>query len=87
MGEVDRRNRLDDDVFSYRATKDGAVHISWRGKRVKTLNGPPARRFLAQLDVLDGKQAQLVMAKVTGNFKRGNERAGTQTRKLDRGVD
>jgi hypothetical protein len=81
MGEVDKRNRLDDDVFAYRETKDGAVHISWHGKRVTTLKGPQARKFLAKIVELDGKQAQLAMAKITGNFKRGNERAAAETHK------
>jgi hypothetical protein len=82
MSEIDKRNRLDDDVFSYQETKDGAVHISWYGKRVMTLKGPQARKFLAKIADLEGKQAQLAMAKVTGNFKHGNERATNQTRTL-----
>ena len=81
MSEVDRRDRLDDGVFSYRATKDGVVQISWYGKHVMTLKGPQARKFLAKIADLSGKEAQLAMAKLTGNFKRGNERAATQTRK------
>jgi hypothetical protein len=81
MSEVDKRNRLDDDVFEYRETKDSSVHISWYGKRVMTLKGPQARKFLAKIADLEGKEAQLVMAKITGNFKHGNERAATQTRK------
>ena len=81
MGEVDKRNRLDEDVFAYRETKDGTVHISWYGKRVMTLKGSQARKFLAKIVDLEGKAAQLVMAKITGNFKHGNERATNQTRK------
>jgi hypothetical protein len=80
MSEVDKRNRLDDDIFSYREMKDGTVQISWYRKRVMTLKGLQARKFLAKIAELDGKQAQLVMAKITGNFKRGNERAATQMR-------
>lgn len=33
-----------------------------------------ARKFLAQVEGVDERDAQLVMAKFTGNFKRGNER-------------
>jgi hypothetical protein len=82
MDEVDKRNRLDEDVFAYRETKDGTVHISWYGKRVMTLKGPQARKFLAKVVDLEGKSAQLVMAKITGNFKHGNEHATSQKRKL-----
>jgi hypothetical protein len=81
MDEVDKRNQLDEAVFSYRATKDGIVHISWYGKRVMTLKGSQARTFLTKIADLDGKQAQLAMAKLTGNFKRGNERAAEEKRK------
>ena len=38
-----------------------------------------ARKFLAAINGLEGKPAQLVMAKITGNFKRGNERAGVKS--------
>ena len=74
MSPVDQRNRFDDDIFSYRATKSGMVLISWQGKHVTTLNGKQAERFLTQIAGLDDRAAQLVMAKATGNFKRGNER-------------
>lgn len=70
---VDKRGRLDDDIFSYRATKD-KVLIYWHNKQVMILKGRPAARFLNRIAGLEGKAAQLVMAKITGNFKHGNER-------------
>jgi hypothetical protein len=77
MSPIDQRNRLDEDVFSYRATKEGIVHISWHNKRVKTLKGQQAQQFVAKIADLAGKDAQLLMARVTGNFKHGNERTAT----------
>lgn len=74
MAEVDKRNILDDDVFTYQAGKDHKVFIFWHGKQVKILKGTEAQKFLAKIAGLDHKEAQLVMAKATGNFKRGNER-------------
>ena len=74
MGESDRRGRLDDEIFSYLATKDGRVLLYYEGRLIKTLGGKHAQKFLAQIGNLDGKDAQLVMARATGNFKRGNER-------------
>ena len=74
MGNVDKRNRLDEEVFAFRLGKDGRVVITWYDKAVKTLVGAEAARFLQRIEGLEGKEAQLVMAKVTGNFKRGNER-------------
>lgn len=71
---TDQRNILDDAIFAYRTNKAGNVFISWNGKQVTILQDAAARKFLATIAGLEGKAAQLVMAKITGNFKRGNER-------------
>jgi hypothetical protein len=65
---------MDDDIFSYSITKDERVLIYWYNKLVVTLKGHKAQKFIQQIDGLDGPDAQLVMARFTGNFKRGNER-------------
>jgi hypothetical protein len=76
MAGIDKRNVLDDDeVFTYLVSKDEKVFIYWHDKQVKILNGKEARRFIDKIAGLNHKEAQLVMAKATGNFKRGNERA------------
>lgn len=72
MNVVDKRNKFDDEVFSYHASKD-KVFIYWYGKRVTILRGKKAQKFIAKTTSLDHREAQLAMAKVTGNFKRGNE--------------
>ena len=74
MSNVDKRNILDDEVFTFREGKDQKVFIFWHGKQVKILKGKQAQKFLAKVISLEHKEAQLVMAKATGNFKRGNER-------------
>ena len=74
MANVDKRGILDDEVFTYREGKDGKVFIQWHGKQVKILKGKQAQKFLVRIAGLPHKEAQLVMAKATGNFKRGNER-------------
>jgi hypothetical protein len=74
---IDKRNKLDEAPFSFRVAKDGRVLIYWHEKEVQTLVGGAARKFLSRIEGLGGKDAQLVMAKVTGNFKRGNERRGS----------
>lgn len=73
-GKSDARGRLDEQPFSFRATKDGRVMISYHGKQVTVLSGKDAERFLSRIDGADAKQAQLIMAKATGHFKHGNER-------------
>jgi hypothetical protein len=70
---VDKRGVLDEEVFSYRASND-KVFLFWQGKQVMILKGQQAQKFLARIDGLEGKAAQLAMAKITGNFKHGNER-------------
>ncbi|HUN21692.1 MAG TPA: hypothetical protein PK299_01010 [Anaerolineales bacterium] len=74
MNKIDKRNRLDDDVFTYQVNKENKLFIYWKGKQVKILKGEEARQVLKKIAGLDGKEAQLVLAKATGNFKRGNER-------------
>jgi hypothetical protein len=60
--------------FSYRSTKDGRVLISWEGRDVVTLTGASAETFRDAAERGDAEAAQLLMARATGNFKRGNER-------------
>lgn len=75
MGHTDRRGRLaEQQPFAYQTSKDGAVFISWQGRRVMVLKGKSALRFLHTVQYADEQQAQLAMARITGNFKRGNER-------------
>ena len=57
--------------FSYRVRKGEEVAVYWRGREVTLLRGVNAARFLERVRAGD---AQLEMARVTGNFKRGNER-------------
>ena len=76
--KVDKRGILDDEVFSYSISKDRKVFISYEGKHITTLSGSKAERFIASIDVAESKAAQLIMAKVTGNFKRGNEKIAKQ---------
>jgi len=77
MKPVDQRHILDENVFTSFASKEGKVFIHYRGKLVKSLKGQAARDFLNKISALDAHDAQLAMAKITGNFKRGNERAGS----------
>lgn len=71
---VDQRNRFDETVFTYRANKDGKVFISYQGKQVTILKGKPAEKFLKKINEANHLDEQLIMAKATGNFKRGNEK-------------
>ncbi|MFT0846350.1 hypothetical protein VR010_01185 [Actinomycetaceae bacterium L2_0104] len=59
--------------FAYRVTKSGEVHISRGGRPVCVIRGAAAHKLLRRLDVSE-LQDQLALARVTGNYKRGNER-------------
>jgi hypothetical protein len=71
---IDARGKLETEPFSYAHRKNGVVALEYEGRTVKTLSGKDAERFLERIAKLEGLEAQLVMAKLTGNFKRGNER-------------
>ncbi len=75
MNPVDRREKLQERPFSFRETKDGKVFIAWHGKPVITLQGKAAEKFLVAVSSANADQAQLLMARITGNFKRGNEKS------------
>ena len=60
--------------FSWTERKNGDVVISRHGREVTTLRGPKAARFVETAHSLDEPAAQNSMARLTGNYKRGNER-------------
>ena len=57
--------------FSYRTRKNGDVVISRHGREATILRGDSAIRFLTRIQDDDPQE---IMARVTGNYKRGNER-------------
>jgi hypothetical protein len=61
--------------FKYVANADGSVTIDHRGRAAATLRGSRAAAFLAEIASVDD---QLVMARWTGNYRRGNERTAKQ---------
>jgi len=74
LSNIDKRNKFEEIVFSYRPTKDGKVIIYWYDKQVSILKGKQANKLLSKISRADEKEIQLLLAKVTGNFKRGNEK-------------
>ncbi|GAA4607041.1 hypothetical protein BJY16_006124 [Actinoplanes octamycinicus] len=61
--------------FTYRIRKNGEVEILHHGRSAAVLRGPAAARFL--VDVEDDDPQEL-MARLTGNYKHGNERTAKQ---------
>jgi|WetSurMetagenome_2_1015567.scaffolds.fasta_scaffold925320_1 hypothetical protein len=66
------------DVFSYTLSKESKVFISWKGKRIMVLKGNAAQKLVSKLVGADEAGIQLELAKITGNFKRGNERLNSK---------
>ena len=73
-----KEDPLADEPFSYREIKGGRVQITCSGRIVKILTGNDAARFVSRIASADAKGVQLLMAKVTGQFKFGNERVAKQ---------
>jgi hypothetical protein len=66
-------NKLEDEPFDYQIFKD-MVQVSYYGKSVMMLKGTRAQNLIKKIDKAEKKDVQLVLAKITGNFKRGNEK-------------
>jgi hypothetical protein len=60
--------------LSYRASKSGSVFIERCGRVVTDLRKGAARDFLGDIDGACFEEGQMLMARYTGNYKRGNER-------------
>jgi len=60
--------------FTYRILQQGEVQLLHHGRLAATLRGERALDFLAEVDAGGESDAQQLMARLTGNYKRGNER-------------
>lgn len=70
----------DEPGFTYRATARGAVHISRAGREVAVLRADAAAKFLARARGATPEAIQQLCARVTGNYKRGNESLASAVR-------
>jgi hypothetical protein len=80
---IDKRNRLSEEPFSYQTTKNGTVVIYYKGKQIKIIKDNEAERLIARIREVENNitEVQLLLAKITGNFKRGNEKVSKNTRR------
>ncbi len=73
----DARGRLGSDPFVHLVTKDGSVRISRGGRTVATVRGSAAGRLIAAIAAGEDDNAlQHLLARATGNYRRGKERHG-----------
>jgi len=76
---IDKNDVLKTSPFSYRVNKDKKLFISYEGKQVMILKEKKAGQLLSKLNkAKDEMERQLLLAKVTGNFKRGNEKSSSK---------
>jgi|WetSurMetagenome_2_1015567.scaffolds.fasta_scaffold882643_1 hypothetical protein len=72
----DKRGVLKDDKpFSYRRIGDDKIQILFRNKAVFIAKGKDFQKIQKAIEANDDFELQMTMAKMTGNFKHGNERA------------
>ena len=69
---------LANEPFSWLSRADGAIVIRYHDAPVTLLRGKAAEKFAVRVSHAEGPAAQQLMARATGNFKRGNERKGKQ---------
>lgn len=62
--------------FSYLSRADGSIVIRYGTAPMTLLRGKAAARFATRMAGADAAAAQQLMARATGNFKRGNDRTG-----------
>jgi len=60
--------------FNFAVRQNDEVAIFYRQRLAAILRGRAAEQFVAQADALPDTALQQTMARVTGNYKRGNER-------------
>ena len=65
-------------AFDWRERKDGAIEILHRERPVSLLRGPQAQAFAARIAAGTAENGQRLMARLTGNYRRGNERTAKQ---------
>jgi hypothetical protein len=70
---IDQRGKLAEEPFDVQVTRD-KVLVRFRGRLVRTLTGADADEIRAATAAGDAAAVQLLVARKTGNFKRGNER-------------
>jgi hypothetical protein len=69
---------FDAEPFEWRVTADSKVLVSRGGRQVVVVAGARGARLAAQLATADEEQAQQLLARATGNYKRGNEKRPTR---------
>jgi lipoyl(octanoyl) transferase len=75
ISNIDKRNQLQENPFAYKITKDNKVIIYRNNKQIKIIPEKQAVDFIKLVNQdADEVAIQLTLAKLTGNYKHGNEK-------------
>ncbi len=75
MKKNDARNILRlQKPFKYETTKENKIIVFWNSKRIKMCNQKESLKFLNSARNKSEFEIQLLLARLTGHFKHGNER-------------
>ena len=64
--------------FTYAVRRNGSVEVLHRDRKAITLRGSVAIEFLVDAETMSAEGLQQVMARLTGNYKHGNERMASR---------
>lgn len=76
MSNIDKHDRLKENPFSYMMTKAQKAIIYYEGRQIMMLGEKESMKLSSRLNGKLDFDIQMELAKVTGNFKHGNERKG-----------
>ncbi|HMQ70420.1 MAG TPA: hypothetical protein PKA90_15565 [Ignavibacteria bacterium] len=80
MNGENTKHNIENEPFEYRIFKD-KIQIRYHGKPVMMLKGSESKKLILKIEKAEDKEVQLILAKITGNFKRGNEKIKNTDRK------
>jgi len=75
MKNTDKKNQLIEHLFSYKITSSDKVIIYRNNKQIMIIKSKEAVKLQSKITNKSEQQVQLILAKITGNYKRGNEHA------------
>lgn len=65
---------VNNQTFSWKKGKNNKLFIYFNGKEVMVLKEQKAQKLLEELIDSSEEEEQYLLARITGNFKRGNEK-------------
>ena len=73
------------ELFTYKINKKNDVRIFWQNhgvkKCIKTIGGKRGEELANELADAGEEETQYILQRITGNFKRGNEREHSKSKR------